>query len=116
VILGATSKKSRPAFAGIAIGLCLAAVHLVSLPITNTSVNPARSTGPALFVGHWAIAELWLFWIAPLLGGVGAGLVARLLDLDKAFVPRAAAMLAEELRGRFVVPPPMVTKPRRTLR
>jgi aquaporin Z len=116
VCLGTTSRKARPAFAGIAIGLCLAAVHLVSLPITNTSVNPARSTGPAVFVGSWAMAELWLFWVAPFLGAVVAGLVARLLDLDKAFVPRAAAQLVEELRGRFVVPPPMVTRPRRIVR
>jgi len=118
VVLGTTSKKARPALAGIAIGLCLAAVHLVSLPITNTSVNPARSTGPALFVGSWATAQLWLFWIAPLLGGSVAGLVARLLDLDQAAVPRAAAaaQIVEELRGRFVVPPPMVTRPRRVIR
>jgi aquaporin Z len=112
VILGATSKKARPAFAGIAIGLCFAAVHLVSLPVTNTSVNPARSTGPAIFVGSWALAELWLFWVAPLLGGLLAGLAARLLDLEKAAVPRAAVAMLEETPGRFVVPPPMVTRPR----
>ena len=117
VVLGTTSKKARPALAGIAIGLCLAAVHLVSIPITNTSVNPAQSTGPALFVGGSATNQLWLFWVAPILGGLVAGLVARLLDLDQAAVPRAAAaQIVEELRGRFVVPPPMVTRPRRVIR
>jgi aquaporin Z len=75
VILGATSKRAPAGFAPIAIGLALTLIHLVSIPVTNTSVNPARSTGPALFVGGWALAQLWLFWLAPLVGGALAGLV-----------------------------------------
>jgi len=75
VILGATHKRAPVGFAGLAIGLALTLIHLVSIPVTNTSVNPARSTGPALFVGGWAVQQLWLFWIAPLLGAGAAGLV-----------------------------------------
>lgn len=71
VILGSTAKKASPGFAPIAIGLSLTLIHLVSIPVTNTSVNPARSTGPALFVGEgWAIGQLWLFWVAPIVGAV----------------------------------------------
>jgi aquaporin Z len=77
VILGATHKRASPAFAGIAIGLCLTLIHLISIPVTNTSVNPARSTGPALFVGGWAIEQLWLFWVAPIVGAVLAGWTSR---------------------------------------
>lgn len=77
VILGATHARAPVGFAGLAIGLALTLVHLVSIPVTNTSVNPARSTGPALFVGGWAVAQLWLFWLAPLLGGALAGLLYR---------------------------------------
>jgi aquaporin Z len=73
VILGATHRRAPVGFAGIAIGLCLTLIHLISIPVTNTSVNPARSTGPALFVGGWAISQLWLFWIAPIVGAVLAG-------------------------------------------
>ncbi len=80
VILGATHRKAPAGFAPIAIGLCLTLIHLISIPVTNTSVNPARSTGPALFVGGWAIAQLWLFWIAPIFGAVIAGLVYRSLS------------------------------------
>ena len=77
VILGATAKRAAPGFAGMAIGLCLTLIHLISIPITNTSVNPARSTGVALFAGSGAISQLWLFWLAPLVGGViGGGLYA----------------------------------------
>lgn len=75
VVLGATHTRAPVGFAGIAIGLALALVHLISIPVTNTSVNPARSTGPALFVGGWAMAQLWLFWLAPLLGGALAGVL-----------------------------------------
>jgi aquaporin Z len=75
VILGATDKRAPAGFAGIAIGLSLTLIHLISIPVTNTSVNPARSTGPALFVGGWAIDQLWLFWLAPILGAVAAGLI-----------------------------------------
>lgn len=70
VILGATDVRAPKGFAPIAIGLCLTLIHLVSIPVTNTSVNPARSTGPALFVGGWALGQLWLFWVAPILGAV----------------------------------------------
>ena len=79
VILGATEARAPAGFAPIAIGLALTLIHLVSIPVTNTSVNPARSTGPALFVGGWAIRQLWLFWIAPLVGAVIAGVVHRTL-------------------------------------
>ena len=83
IILGATHTRAPVGFAGLAIGLALTLVHLVSIPVTNTSVNPARSTGPALFVGGWALSQLWLFWIAPLVGGLLAGLLYRgLLDRD----------------------------------
>ena len=75
VILGATHKKAPAGFAGIAIGLALTLIHLVSIPVTNTSVNPARSTGPALFVGDWAIDQLWLFWVAPIVGAIIAGFI-----------------------------------------
>ena len=75
VILGATHRRAPVGFAGIAIGLALTLIHLISIPVTNTSVNPARSTGPALFVGDWAIGQLWLFWVVPLVGAVLAGLV-----------------------------------------
>jgi aquaporin Z len=73
VILGATHKQAPTGFAGLAIGLALTLIHLVSIPVTNTSVNPARSTGPALLVGGWALQQLWLFWIAPMLGAAVAG-------------------------------------------
>jgi len=77
VILGATHTRAPVGFAGLAIGLALTLVHLISIPVTNTSVNPARSTGPALFAGAWALGQLWLFWLAPLLGGVLAGVLYR---------------------------------------
>ena len=73
VILGATHKRAPVGFAGLAIGLMLTLIHLISIPVTNTSVNPARSTGPAIFVGGWALAQLWLFWVAPIVGAVAAG-------------------------------------------
>lgn len=75
VILGATDRRAPQGFAPIAIGLCLTLIHLISIPVTNTSVNPARSTGVAVFVGGWAMAQLWLFWVAPIIGGIlGAGI------------------------------------------
>lgn len=77
VIMGATDRRAPAALAPLAIGLTLTLIHLVSIPVTNTSVNPARSTGPAVFVGGWALAQLWLFWVAPLLGGVLGGLAYR---------------------------------------
>jgi len=83
VILGATSKKASPGFAGMAIGLTLTLIHLIGIPITNVSVNPARSTGPAVFVGGWAIEQLWIFWAAPIAGAVIAGLVANWLHAEE---------------------------------
>ena len=79
VILGATDKRAPQGFAPIAIGLCLTLIHLISIPITNTSVNPARSTAVAVFQGTWAIEQLWLFWLAPLVGGVLGAVVYRAL-------------------------------------
>jgi len=79
VILGATAKASSPAMAGLVIGLTLTLIHLIGIPLTNLSVNPARSTGPALFVGGWALSQLWLFWVAPIVGGAAAGLLAKWL-------------------------------------
>ncbi|MDR9804797.1 aquaporin Z [Rhizobium hidalgonense] len=80
IILGSTGSRVPAGFAPLAIGLGLTLIHLVSIPVTNTSVNPARSTGQALFVGGWALQQLWLFWIAPLAGGALGGLVWRFLD------------------------------------
>jgi aquaporin Z len=79
VILGATSKLASAGHAGLAIGLALTLIHLISIPVTNTSVNPARSTSQALFVGSWAISQLWLFWVAPIAGAALAGVVQRML-------------------------------------
>jgi aquaporin Z len=82
IIMGSTHGKAPAGFAPIAIGLALTLIHLISIPVTNTSVNPARSTGPALFVGDWALAQLWLFWVAPLIGGVAGGLLYRWLSAE----------------------------------
>ena len=79
IILGATDRRAPAGFAPIAIGLSLTLIHLISIPVTNTSVNPARSTGPALVVGGWAVRQLWLFWLAPLIGGALGGLGYRVL-------------------------------------
>ncbi|HTR04011.1 MAG TPA: aquaporin Z [Thermoanaerobaculia bacterium] len=79
VILGATHRRAPVGFAGLAIGLALTLIHLISIPVTATSVNPARSTGPALFVGGWAVSQLWLFWLAPILGALAAGWLHRAL-------------------------------------
>ena len=79
VILGATDNRAPAGFAPIAIGLCLTLIHLISIPVTNTSVNPARSTGVAVFVGDWAIAQLWLFWVAPIVGAVLGALAYRVI-------------------------------------
>jgi aquaporin Z len=84
IILGATDKRAPQGFAPIAIGLGLTLIHLISIPVTNTSVNPARSTGVALFVGGWALAQLWLFWVAPIIGAVLGALVYRFVGEDKA--------------------------------
>ncbi|NLN93958.1 MAG: aquaporin Z [Candidatus Hydrogenedens sp.] len=82
IILGATDKRAPAGFAPIAIGLGLTLIHLISIPVTNTSVNPARSTGPALFVGGWAVKQLWLFWVAPLIGAAVAGIVYRWFEKE----------------------------------
>jgi aquaporin Z len=82
VIMGATHGNAPRGFAPLAIGLCLTLIHLISIPVTNTSVNPARSTGPALFVGGWALSQLWLFWVAPLLGAAAGGVVYRFVAGD----------------------------------
>jgi aquaporin Z len=75
IILGATGKRAPAGFAPIAIGLGLTLIHLIGIPATNLSVNPARSTGPAVFVGGWAVQQLWLFWVAPIVGAILAGVV-----------------------------------------
>jgi aquaporin Z len=83
VILGATHHRAPVGFAGIAIGLALTLIHLVSIPVTNTSVNPARSTGAAVFAGSWAVGQLWLFWLAPIVGALLAGALSRMLHADE---------------------------------
>lgn len=83
VILGATHSKAPKGFAGLAIGLALTLIHLISIPVTNTSVNPARSTSQALFAGDWALGQLWLFWVAPIVGAALAGLVYKALSPDQ---------------------------------
>ena len=82
VILGATDQRAPQGFAPIAIGLALTLIHLISIPVTNTSVNPARSTGVAVFVGDWALSQLWLFWIAPVAGAVLGALAYRVIGDD----------------------------------
>ena len=95
VIIGSTSKGAAAGFAGIPIGLALTLIHLVSIPVTNTSVNPARSTGPALFAGGEYIGQLWLFWVAPIIGAVIAGLLARWMYEHEAIV---GTVVVEERR------------------
>jgi aquaporin Z len=81
VVMGSTDRRAPQGFAALAIGLCLTGIHLVGIPVTNLSVNPARSTGPALFVGGWAVKQLWLFWLAPLIGGaLGGGVYRAILE------------------------------------
>ena len=83
IILGATDKRAPQGFAPIAIGLGLTLIHLISIPVTNTSVNPARSTGVALFQGSWALSQLWLFWLAPIVGAILAGIVYRWFETEE---------------------------------
>lgn len=83
IILGATDERAPKGFAPIAIGLGLTLIHLISIPVSNTSVNPARSTGPALFVGDWAVSQLWLFWVAPIVGAILAGFIYRYFNSAK---------------------------------
>ena len=97
IILGATDRRVPTGFAPIAIGLGLTLIHLISIPVTNTSVNPARSTGPALFVGGWALTQLWLFWLAPIAGAILAGFTYRWLGqeiTDKVLVADKATQVA----------------------
>jgi aquaporin Z len=82
VILGATDKRAPAGFAPIAIGLCLTLIHLISIPVTNTSVNPARSTGVAVFVGDWAVGQLWLFWVAPIAGAIIGAIAYRFISSE----------------------------------
>jgi len=82
VILGATDKRVPQGFAPLAIGLCLTLIHLISIPVTNTSVNPARSTGVAVFVGDWAISQLWLFWVAPIIGAMLGAVIYRFIGRE----------------------------------
>jgi aquaporin Z len=84
IILGATDKRAPQGFAPLAIGLGLTLIHLISIPVTNTSVNPARSTGVALFVGDWVLAQLWLFWLAPIVGAVLGALIYRYIGKEEA--------------------------------
>ena len=100
IILGSTDERAPSGFAPIAIGLALTLIHLISIPITNTSVNPARSTGPAIFVGGWALSQLWLFWIAPLLGAAAAGVAYRMVSGERSKAagiegPAAVSQLAK---------------------
>ena len=83
VILGATDKRAPQGFAPIAIGLCLTLIHLISIPVTQTSVNPARSTGVAVFVGDWAIAQLWLFWVAPIIGALFGAAIYKFIGSEE---------------------------------
>jgi len=80
VIMGATDGRAPKGFAPIAIGLCLTLIHLISIPVTNTSVNPARSTGVALYVGDWATTQLWLFWVAPIVGAVIGAIIYKIIS------------------------------------
>ncbi len=102
VIMGATHGAAPKGFAPLAIGLCLTLIHLISIPVTNTSVNPARSTGPALFAGGWAIGQLWLFWVAPIVGALLAGVAYRALFAERAAAVRALSTSeAAELVARL---------------
>lgn len=94
IILGATDRRSPQGFAPIAIGLGLTLIHLIGTPVTNLSVNPARSTGPALFVGGWALEQLWLFWLAPIVGGAIAGVIYAAVAGEAEETRRAATSAA----------------------
>jgi aquaporin Z len=105
IILGATAKRAPAGFAPIAIGLGLTLIHLISIPVTNTSVNPARSTGPALLVGGWALAQLWMFWVAPIAGAVAGGVLHSWLSAEDDAADRVeAARLAAITPGEPLAP------------
>jgi aquaporin Z len=105
VIMGVTHGQAPRGFAPLAIGLCLTLIHLISIPVTNTSVNPARSTGPALFAGGWALQQLWLFWLAPLVGGALGGLTYRWLSPESPL----PVDVAGDITVRPVAPSPAAT-------
>ncbi len=105
IILGATSDRAPLGFAPIPIGLGLTLIHLISIPVTNTSVNPARSTAVAIYEGHWALGQLWLFWVAPIIGAVLAGLLHTWLGVDDSTVGPAARDIDERLAPRTAQPP-----------
>ncbi|MGH9493932.1 MAG: aquaporin, partial [Candidatus Sulfotelmatobacter sp.] len=98
VIMGATDTRAPKGFAPIGIGLCLTLIHLIGIPVTNLSVNPARSTGPAIFAGGWALQQLWLFWIAPLIGGALGGGIYRALFAEEPEPTVRSAMTADRKR------------------
>lgn len=104
VILGSTHGRAPAGFAPIAIGLALTLIHLISIPVTNTSVNPARSTGQALFVGGWALQQLWLFWLAPILGGVIGAVVWKLFGEKKSKAQGQLLPARADMNGKFVFP------------
>jgi aquaporin Z len=112
IILGATAKRAPAGFAPIAIGLGLTLIHLISIPVTNTSVNPARSTGPALFVGGWALAQLWLFWIAPIAGAMVGGLLHSWLSAEDDAADRAEAARQAALTPGEPLAPRTAREPR----
>jgi aquaporin Z len=99
VILGVTDRRAPVGFAPIAIGLVLTGIHLVSIPVTNTSVNPARSTGVAFFAGGWALGQLWLFWLAPLVGAAIAGASYAVVSGERSGVPVAGSTTASPSAG-----------------
>ena len=112
IILGATSARAPAALAPVAIGLGLTLIHLISIPVTNTSVNPARSTGPAIFVGDWALSQLWMFWVVPILGGIAAGLLHRWLGADDSAVDRMEAAVEAALNPDEPLAPATAREPR----
>lgn len=114
VILGTTDGRAPAGFAPLAIGLALTLIHLISIPVTNTSVNPARSTGPALFVGDWALVQLWAFWAAPLIGAIAAGLCYRAVWESVPGAPVAGPVGAGQRRLRWKPAPKFESRPTRT--
>jgi aquaporin Z len=112
VILGVTSKRAPAGFAGIAIGLCLTLIHLISIPVTNTSVNPARSTSQAIFAGGPYLAQLWLFWVGPILGAVVAGVVHRWLEVEDSTADRDLAAIQAALKPGEPLAPATAREPR----